>query len=284
MTRSSASSGPPSLVLVTGHEGGESRDLLGLAVVVPAHVVVSTRRSLHHQVTSLLDATDAMVAVLPMTWGRDPVLVAESAKSLHWLATTVQPGRLLLCDAFGTPDHLVAHLRRAVRETSMSRPEAGVVVAAPAGNPFDDAELHRLAHLVRAHGAGTQVEVACTGEGGDAEETLRRCRLLGLQEVVVVPAGFDRWPESDAPGVTSYGPLLSAQAAGRVFAQRLSQARHRAEHGDDGIAQGLSADHGHGYAHSHDVGGAPAHAQHHPHAHAPGHPHPHPSAPVPAPR
>ena len=285
------------LVLVTGHE---AHDADGLAEVaeelvtqrLAAEVVVCPRRALHHRLRELLLRHD-LVAVLPMTWGRDPVLVADTAKALQWLTSTTS-ARVVLCQNLGTPDHLVAHLRRAVREATTGRPGAGVLLTAASENPFDDAELHRLAHLVRTHGAGVEVEVACLREGLEADDLSRavaRCRRLGMQEVVVVPADLARSSPVDVQlddatdgggpkGVRFFGPLVSDSVLTRTIAARLVDAGQRLGHGDDGIAAGLTADHGHGYAHSHAVEGAEHHHGHgHSHAlghvHGPGHPHAH---------
>ncbi|MEK8225318.1 hypothetical protein NKG05_03065 [Oerskovia sp. M15] len=37
--------------------------------------------------SSLLDSGDGPVAVLPMTFGRNPTMVADVAKTLSWLST-----------------------------------------------------------------------------------------------------------------------------------------------------------------------------------------------------
>lgn len=267
------------LVLVTGHESRDVPDFAAATEDLPVEVVVCTRRVVHHQVGELLGRTD-LVAVLPMTWGRDPVLVADTAKALQWFASTERTApRIMLCAGLGTPDHVVAHLRRAVRETATSRPGAGVVITAPSENPFDDAELHRLAHLVRAHGAGVEVEVACLRPGREQEDldhAVARFRRLGTDEVVVVPAGFARSCAASASseGVHFHGPLLNDASLGRTIAARLGEARLRLGSGDDGITEGLLADHGHGYAHSHAVTGevpGPDHDHDHDHGHGHGH-------------
>ena len=281
---------PEALVLVTGHEAREADGLLPLAQTLTAEglaaeVVVCPGRALHHRVRELLLRRD-LVAVLPMTWGRDPVLVADTAKALQWLTATTAAGRAVLCQNLGTPDHLVAHLRRAVREAA-GRPGAGVLLTAASQNPFDDAELHRLAHLVRTHGAGVEVEVACLRAGleaADLDRAVDRCRRLGMEEVVVVPADLARSsPAELRPGDTAdagrwqdvrfFGPLVSDSSLVGTVAARLTEARHGLAHGDDGIAAGLGADHGHGYAHSHAVEGAEhAHGRSHGHPHAHGGP------------
>ncbi|WP_127572101.1 sirohydrochlorin chelatase [Georgenia faecalis] len=261
----------PHLVLVGGHESAEGADLSPYLDALPGAVVTSPGRSLHNRVSALLSTGEqgAPVVVLPMTWGRDPVMVADTAKTLRWLRSQHGPGRLVLGDAFGTIDHLVALLRRAATQTAAHQPGAGLVIAARAANPFDDAELHRVAHLVRTYGTGTEIEPACIAEPADLERAVRRSRALGSDVLVVVPAGFARTcPEVDAlPGVTFYGPLMSERAAAQVVHQRLTAAVHRLGHGDDGIATGLLADHGHGYAHSHGLDGEHPHPHEHPHDH-----------------
>ncbi|QCX27824.1 cobalamin biosynthesis protein CbiX [Nocardioides jishulii] len=278
MTSPAPATRPVTLVLVTGHESDRA-DFGPATAGLSAEVLTCSRRVVHHVVRSALASTDDVVMVLPMTWGRDPGLVADCAKALQWFAT-IEEGepRLALCESLGTPDHLVAHLRKAVRTTASRRPGAGVLLTARSENPFDDAELHRLAHLVRTHGSEVQVEVACVRPGLETEDLARavdRFHRLGADEVVVVPAGFARTcPEvAQFERVHFYGPLVADPALGRTIDDRMSLARHRLGHGYDGISAGLLADHDHGYAHSHEVqgdhhhgGGGHDHA-HHDHAH-----------------
>ena len=106
-----------------------------------------TGARLHEAVSSALD-DDERVVVVPMTFGRDPTMVADTAKTLRWLAAKHR-GRLVLAAPFGTADHLVAHLRAAPRAVTDHDPGAAIVVVARTANPFDDAELRRVAHLVR---------------------------------------------------------------------------------------------------------------------------------------
>ncbi|MEK8225317.1 hypothetical protein NKG05_03060 [Oerskovia sp. M15] len=105
---------------------------------------------------------------------------------------------MVLCDDFGALDHLISWLRRAATETAERRPGSAIVITARSSNPFDDAELHRVAHLVRTHGAGNAVEVACVEKDVDVVDAVRRARLMGSEDAVVVPAGFAR--TSSAPG------------------------------------------------------------------------------------
>lgn len=261
------------LVLVGGHESAQGRDLERLLDALPGTTVTTAGRPLHNTVTALLAQGGAPVAVLPMTWGRNPVLVADTARTLDWLASGPGAGRLALAAPYGMVDHLVAALRRAATRTASQHPGAGLVLAAPAADPFDDAELHRVAHLVRTHGAGLEVGVACVVTDADLREQVRRVRLLGADEVVVVPASFAAGePTTDAlEGVTWYGPLVPDAAVLQVVRQRAAAAAHALGHGDDGIGAGLLADHDHGYAHSHGPDGDHVH----PHGHDHGHPHGH---------
>ena len=85
-------------VLVGGHEGGD---------------VVAPGRRLHVAVEATLDE-HAVAVVVPMTFGRDPAMVADAARTLQPLSMR-QPGRIALAAPFGTADHLVALLRGAAR-------------------------------------------------------------------------------------------------------------------------------------------------------------------------
>ncbi|MCD4533630.1 hypothetical protein LRP67_06000 [Nocardioides sp. cx-169] len=259
-----------------GHESANGADLLPLLQALPSALVTRPGRALHDAVVTELAAGGSVVAVLPMTWGRDPGMVADTAKTLRWLAGGAGAGRLALCADFGTQDHLVTWLRRAAIETARDRPGAGLLLAAAAANPFDDADLHRVAHLVGAHGAGVPVEPACLSNAADLASAVQRARLLGSDEVIVVPAGFARFAPVALPAgrVSFFGPLLSPQAVVDVVGRRTREACHDLAHGDDGITAGLLADHGHGYAHPNAREGEVAHAPPHPPA---AHSHSHPS-------
>lgn len=268
-------------MLVGGHESRQGVELERLLPSLPGAVVSPAGRSLHDRVRALLQAGSDPVVVVPMTWGRDPVMVADTARTLHWLAGAAR-GRVALSAPSGSLDHLVALLRAAAVRTAVDHPDAALVVAAPRADPFDDAELHRVAHLVRTHGAGLGVEVACTDGDADLARVVGRARRLGAEEVVVVPAGFAATGPGPAAldGATFAGPLLSDRALLRIVGERVTAAVHDLAHGHDGIAEGLEADHGHGYAHSH--AGVPHDGGHtHPHGHA--HHHPHGDAAVTAP-
>ena len=242
-------------VLVAGHESAGGADVRFLAQARPGWFVTPIGRPLHNLVARLLKSGDGPITVVPMTLGRNPTLVADTAKTVQWLAAGA-PGRLALAEPFGNADHLTAWLRSAATAIRRSSPDAAMVVQAPASDPFDEAELHRIAHLVRTHGAGNVVEVATTRTEDDLAEVLRRLRRLDHPHTVVVPAGFrreDPLPPDDGrfSGSRFYGPLMSEQAMLRIVDMRAHTAVHELSHGRTGVEAGLMADHGHGYAHSH---------------------------------
>lgn len=249
-------SGPNLSVLVGGHESDNGADLSFITSHLPDILISPPGRPLNNIVTRALNATDGVVTVLPMTFGRNPTMVADVAKTLQWLDSRTNAGRLALADPFGSPDHLVAWLRNAATRTHATRPGAALVIMARSSNPFDDAELYRLAHLVRTHGAGNEVEVSCVEVDEQVLDAVQRLRMLGFTESEIVPAGFARHlavdlDAPDAAGAEFYGPLMSEQAIVRVVTDRIQAAVHALSHGRNGISDGLLADHGHGYAHSH---------------------------------
>jgi len=267
----SAHPAPPRLIVVGGHESDNGADLAFLSRHFDDLLITAAGRPLHRNVSRVLDSDDRPILVLPMTFGRNPTVVADTAKTLKWLAVGEASTRIALCDPFGTPDHLIAWLRTAATQVAAADPAAALVITARASNPFDDAELYRIAHLVITHGSATEVDVACVDQDADVARSVTRMRKLGFDHTVVVPAGFAR--SSSAPfgtgelaGSRFYGPLMSEQAIVRVITERISDAEHNLGHGHNGISAGLEADHGHGYAHSHAFeDGQPGHS--HPHSH-----------------
>ncbi|MFJ1590805.1 sirohydrochlorin chelatase [Kitasatospora albolonga] len=276
---------PVAVIAVCGHEAAHGR---ALASVVDAGVsVVPNGRALFRSITEHARRGEEAV-VVPMTFGRDPELVADTARTLR-AVPAAERGTVVLAEPFGTAQHLTGWLRAAAGRV----PEgSALLVTAPSGDPFEDAELYRIAALVRRHGPHPFVEVAFSGGDPDLAEGVRRCRLLGARRVALLPAAFVL---PDVPGpadadripVDRAGPLLSASALRRVLTERVTDARRRLrEYGDDGVGAGLTAadNHGHshthppGEGHSHDHGHSHEHA--HTHEHGPGtaHRHHHPSA------
>jgi hypothetical protein len=241
-------------ILVGGHESADGADLARLEAVVDGAVAARPGRRFHNTVSEAL-ARGETVVVVPMTFGRNPTMVADTAKTLKWLAAK-HPGRLALAAPFGSIDHLTAWLRTAANEARATDADAALLVVAPRSNPFDEAELHRVAYLVATHGALADVVPAIVDDDADLEAAVTRLRRLGTDRIVVVPAGFAAIHPADfgagaLAGVAFAGPLMSESAIARVVRTRVHDALHALRAGHDGIDDGLEADHGHGYAHSH---------------------------------
>ncbi|MFB6506759.1 MULTISPECIES: sirohydrochlorin chelatase [unclassified Streptomyces] len=254
------------VIAVCGHEAAYGDALHGL--VDPGVTVVPNGRELFRAVAAP-GRRDEECCVVPMTLGRDPELVADAARTLRALPAAVR-ARTVLAEPFGTSRHLTGWLRAAAGRAPDT---AALLITAPSGDPFEDAELYRVAGLVRRHGSHDLVEVAFAGGDPDPAEGVRRCALLGARQVVLLPAAFARPTVPDAPGVRvgCAGPLLAPAALARVLAERVADARRRGGHGDDGIAAGLTAAADHGHSHTHPPGAAHHHGHGHPHPH----PHPH---------
>ena len=265
------------VVLVGGHESSDGGDLARFDDVDERVSVATPGRGLHNALTAFLDDGETVV-VLPMTFGRNPTMVADTAKTLKWLAPR-HPGRLALAAPFGQPDHLIAWLRTAANRARATDAGTALLIVAPRSNAFDEAELHRIAYLVAAHGALPEVAVAIADDVDAVSAAEQRLRRLGAIRVAAVPAGFAaHLPVTDAEDLS---PLMSHSAVRRVVHTRVRAALAALAAGSDGIDQGLAADHDHGYAHSHafeeSQGLTHSHPHPHPHTHADGttHAHPH---------
>ncbi|MFF4344060.1 sirohydrochlorin chelatase [Kitasatospora sp. NPDC001540] len=272
------------VVLAAGHESDGGRDFAPLAAadrtardrtVAPrtaadrpaaptagaaVHAVAPAGRPLAEAVRSALAAADGRpVCVVPMTLGRDRRLVADTARALRWLAAGEGRGRLALTAPFGAAEHLTGWLRAAAG-AAPDVPDGAVLVTAPAADPFEDAELFRIARLARQFGRHRWVEVAFDGGDPGPAEGAARCRLLGARTVTAVPASFGPALRTPVPGVRDGGPLLRPSAVAGVVAARTAAALHLLGHGEDGIAAGLDAEHGHGHGHAHGPTHVHAHA------------------------
>lgn len=262
------------IILVGGHESNDGAELVRLEGVIEGTRAARPGRQFHNVVSTAL-AAGKTVVVVPMTFGRNPTMVADTAKTLRWLGAK-HPGRLALSAPFGTIDHLTAWLRAAANTARTEDPDAVLVVVAPRSNPFDEAELHRVTYLVATHGAAEEVFPAILDKAGSILPVIERLRLLGLQCAVVVPAGFaaasdEALGAGSLSGVRFAGPLISDSAIARTVRTRVGTALDALRDGHDGISAGLDADHDHGYAHSHAfeaTGHTHSHGGDQPHSHA----------------
>ncbi|WP_194921550.1 sirohydrochlorin chelatase [Catenulispora rubra] len=237
------------VVIVGGHEGGAEVAVEPLVEQGPLLRASSAGELLERAVRQALDGTDLPVCVVPMTLGRDPQLVADTARTLTWLSRGAVAGRVMLAEPFGNATLLTGWLRVAVARVvdPADSPNLAVLLTAKAANSFDDAELFRIAHLVKTRDDLPWVEVALRGGEPDVAEGVERCRQLGARQVVVVPADFG--PATDAPiaEVVDGGPLLMPSEVSGMLATRIAASLLKLSRGDDGIAAGLDADHQHGH-------------------------------------
>jgi sirohydrochlorin cobaltochelatase len=257
---------PAAVILVGGHESDGGRALPPAADLrapesrsVAVVTVTAAGRDLERTLARVLRTREPgqPVVVVPMTLGRDPRLVSDTARTVRWAGRGADAGALALAPPFGTADHLIGHLRTACRRLGDDR--AAILITAAAADPFDDAELYRVAALVWTHSPHAIVEVGLRRPGSGLEVGLERCRRLGASRIAVVPADFGVPDGAD-------GPLLSVPAIASIVAARVDTALHRlTQHGDDGVAAAHDADHHHGFAHSH---GDAEHHHSHPHSHA----------------
>ncbi|MEV7415339.1 cobalamin biosynthesis protein CbiX [Streptomyces sp. NPDC089919] len=261
---------PATVLLACGHESDGGSALRRAAEAEGMAVVPGAGRELLARVTEALSRQTRPVVVVPMTLGRDPGLVADCARALRWAGGGTGRGGLALAPPFGTLDHLTAWLRSAALKASQAHTadrsihtdRCALLVTAPAGGPFVDADLFRVARLVHQYGIAPMVEVAFDGGDPDLDSGVSRCRRLGAEEVWLLRAAFAapaRLPE----GLRPAGPLLSDAAIVQVVRARVREALARLDEGDDGVAAGAGAEHGRGYAHGH------AHTDDHPHPHSP---------------
>ncbi|MFI6483799.1 sirohydrochlorin chelatase [Nonomuraea sp. NPDC050663] len=184
--------------------------------------------------------------VVPMTLGRQSDLPGVAAQSLRWAARGRRRGDLLLARPLADSGHLVGWLRGAVGRAlaSGSAARTAVLLVAPAMGPEPDAELFRVARLVWQYSPVRWVEVALSGGEPDVDEGIERCRLVGAEEVVLVPASFV--PAPVRPGARTAGPLLSPASLSTLIHRRAAEAEHRwYGHGDDGLAETIPHDHTH---------------------------------------
>lgn len=242
------------MVLVGGHEGGGQTAVDPLAEHGPL-LRAAPGHQLDATVRHALETVDQPVCVVPMTLGRDPQLVADTARTLVGLTGPAvltggaAEGRLVLADPFGDATLLSGWLRVAVHRAAreLGAQDLAVLLTANSGDRYDDAELFRIAHLVRAQEDVPWVEVAFHGGDPGPAEAVERCRQLGARRIAAIPADFGRATESPVPDVVDCGALLTPAVISGMIATRVAAAILKLSRGEDGIAAGLDADHEHGH-------------------------------------
>jgi hypothetical protein len=235
------------VVIVGGHEDGARVALDPLVEHGPVLRAGSPRKPLEEAVNQALESTDQPVCVVPMTLGRDPLLVADTARTLMSLSGGAAAGRVMLAEPFGNATLLTGWLRVAVASVvgQHDKTELAVLLTANAANRFDDAELFRIAHLVQVQEGLPWVEVAFRGGQPNPAEGVERCEQLGARQVAVISADFGSATDSPLPKVIDGGDLLTPATVSGMLLTRIAGAMLKLSQGDDGIAAGLDADHLH---------------------------------------
>ncbi|WP_058234928.1 hypothetical protein [Devriesea agamarum] len=255
--------------------GRESADGAALEVPYPTATTAELGQSIHHLMSSSPEADDLElgarepICIVPMTLGRDPVLIADTARAARWLRDQ-HSAPVCVSEPFGSPAHLITWLRAALtKQSGPADDKHAVLVIGPSIDPFQDAQLFRIARLVRQHSGYPLVEVAFDGGDPDPYQGLQRCQRLGAEQVIALNASWNQ-PEDRPDQLIDGGRLLGAQAVQFVLRSRIADAQAAWDRGDDGIAAGLLAGHDDGFAHSHGSD------HEHPHSHEHEHPHEHP--------
>ena len=237
------------VVIVGGHEGGADAAVDPLVEYTPILRASSARQLLEQTVRQALDSTELPVCVVPMTLGRDPLLVADAARTLTSFTLGAAAGRVMLAEPFADATQLTGWLRVAVAGAANLHgdKDLAMLLTAKASNRFDDAELFRIARLVKVQEDVPWVEVCFRDGEPDLAEGIDRCRRLGADRVAVIPADFRAATDTALPGVVDGGPLLTPPSISGMLAKRVAGAMLRLSRGDDGISAGLDADHVHGH-------------------------------------
>ncbi|KAB1504454.1 hypothetical protein F7230_05165 [Corynebacterium sp. 320] len=218
------------------------------------------------------------VCVVPMCTGRDLTSITHAAQALRWLTERTSL-RAALATPVCTSTYVIARMRHHLRRLAPTHD--AVVFLAAAVDPFADAELCRRVRLAQQFSESTEVALAFDDpgqRGADCwptlpEVTSRLHKIMdGQPTVAVVRADFHA-PRAESCEAHA---LMPGSALKTAVLASVKKALHAQEHGDDGIAAGLLADHDQGFAHSHgDEDHAHGHAHSHAHAHAHGHAHSH---------
>jgi len=226
-----------SVLLLGGHESlpgqnlGESAEPAGARILGPGRELQAAVRE------------RSRIVAVPMTLGRDRELAAVAAQTLSWAARGRAPGDLLLAGPLGTTGHLVGWIRAAAgRVLRDGPPRQAVLLVAPAAGPEPDAELFRVARLVWQYLPARWVEVALTDGDPNVDEGVERCRRLGADGVVLVPASFV--PAPVRADTRTAGALLGPAALTELIRERVTEAERRwTRRGDDGLSAAAAEHH-----------------------------------------
>lgn len=209
------------------------------------------------------------IILVPACTSRDLTAITQAAQALRWLKERNPDRTLVLAEPFSGDTYAIARMRHHIR-TLAGDVDALLFVSATV-DPFADAELLRRVRLARQFSEDVEVEVAFDNVASAPSlawptppTAIERLNKLGLETIQTVRADLFEDPTGEQL------PLFKETALKAAVVASEEKARHRAAHGDDGIAAGLLADHGAGFAHSHgdeDHDHDHGHGHHHHHHH-----------------
>lgn len=197
----------------------------------------------------LARAQDVPLVVVPAGTGRALTSVTQAAQALQWEKRSGT--RVVLGPSLIDATRAIAEMRRHLR--AAAKGHDAVLFRANTVDPFADAELLRRVRLAQQFSEDLLVEVAFEGSWPAVGTARDRLRLLGASSATEIRADLDTGTDGASP---LFRPSALATAARRASHGALHLL---ADHHDDGIAEGLLADHATGFAHSHGDG--------HPHHH-----------------
>lgn len=198
---------------------------------------------------------DVPLVVVPAGTGRALTSVTQAAQALQWAKRSGT--RVVLGPSLIDATRAIAEMRRHLR--AAAKDHDAVLFRANTVDPFADAELLRRVRLAQQYSEDLLVEVAFEGSWPSVDTARDRLGLLGATNVTAIRADLG----ADG-GTALFRPSSLATAVERAAHMALHLLR---DHHDDGIADGLLADHATGFAHSHGDEGGHEHSHSHSHSH-----------------
>ncbi|QNH96674.1 hypothetical protein [Corynebacterium anserum] len=190
------------------------------------------------------------ITLVPACTSRDLSAITQAAQTMRWLKERDAHRTLIVAEPLSGDTYAIARMRHHIRSLA-GKADALLFVSATV-NPFADAELIRRVRLARQFSEDVEVDVAFDDVASSPSEAwptplaaAQRLNMLGLESITFIRADLYEDPLGEQRTLFKDTALRAAVVAS------VERARHRAGHGDDGIATGLLADHGAGFAHSH---------------------------------
>lgn len=198
---------------------------------------------------------DVPLVVVPAGTGRALTSVTQAAQALQWAKRSGT--RVVLGPSLIDAPRAIAEMRRHLRAAATGHD--AVLFRANTVDAFADAELLRRVRLAQQYSEDLLVEVAFEGSWPSVDTARDRLGLLGATNVTAIRADLG----ADG-GTALFRPSSLTTAVQRAAHTALHLLR---DHHDDGIADGLLADHATGFAHSHGDEGGHTHTHSHSHSH-----------------